>query len=219
MEFLHGQTVRTAIQKGETGDFHGKLRIALQAARALEYLHSQKIIHRDVKPGNMHISSSGVVKLMDFGIAKAEGLNMTRPGFVLGTPYYMAPEQIRGEKLTAQVDVYAYGVFLFELMTGVRPISGDTVERIFYVILNEPIDLEALAALHALAAVCDLVARCVAKDPAERPQGFEAICATLDAMLPLPSSPAARFEVAATPPIFDAAYFAGFACIAGVVGP
>jgi hypothetical protein len=196
MEFLRGQTVRSAIRKCETGDVHSKLGIALQAGRALEYLHSHKVIHRDVKPENLHLSPNGVVKLMDFGIAKAEGINLTLPGFVLGTPYYMAPEQVRGETLTEQVDVYAFGVFLFELMTGVKPISGDTVERIFHVILNEPLDLAPLAASGAPAAICDLVARCVAKDPAARPQGFGPVCAALEELLLVPGPSAA---VAAAP--------------------
>jgi len=68
-----------------------------------------------------------VVKLMDFGIAKTEGLQMTRAGYVLGTPYYMSPEQVTGANVTEQVDVYAFGVLLFELMTGAKPISGDSV--------------------------------------------------------------------------------------------
>ena len=88
---------------------------------------------------------AGVVKLMDFGIAKTEDLSMTRAGYVLGTPYYMAPEQVKGEKINELVDVYAFGILLFELLTGQKPIAGDTVERIFYSILNEPLDLTPLA--------------------------------------------------------------------------
>jgi eukaryotic-like serine/threonine-protein kinase len=84
MELLHGEDLRYAIKNGHTGDTRSKLRIALQIARALEYLHSQKIVHRDIKPENIHVNGAGVVKLMDFGIAKTEGLAITRPGYVLG---------------------------------------------------------------------------------------------------------------------------------------
>ena len=73
---------------------------------------------------------------MDFGIAKTADLSMTRAGYVLGTPYYMAPEQVKGEKINDLVDVYAFGVLLFELLAGQKPIAGDTVERIFYSILE-----------------------------------------------------------------------------------
>src|ERR1051326_4024405 len=93
MEFLRGRTLRAAIQEHRLPDLAMKLRIALQVARALDYVHQHQIIHRDVKPENINIDDSGRAKLMDFGIAKAVDLSLTQPGYVLGTPYYMAPEQ------------------------------------------------------------------------------------------------------------------------------
>ena len=124
MEFLKGEDLKTAIQNGHTSDLGKKLNIALQAARALDYIHSNRIIHRDIKPENIHIGTAGVVKLMDFGIAKGDDLSRTQPGYVLGTPYYMAPEQVRGEPLTPQADVYSFGVLLFELFTGRKVFVG-----------------------------------------------------------------------------------------------
>jgi serine/threonine protein kinase len=180
MELLRGQDLRHAIKSGQTGDQKAKLKIALQVARALEYIHTQKIIHRDIKPENIHLSATGGVKLMDFGIAKTEGLNMTRAGYVLGTPYYMAPEQVMGQDVTDQVDVYSFGILLFELTTGGKPITGDSVERIFYSILNEPLNLEPMRQASVSSAICDLVARCTAKSAAARPQGFSPICAELE---------------------------------------
>jgi len=76
---------------------------------------------------------------------------------VLGTPYYMAPEQIRGQPIDQCVDIYAFGILLYELMTGSRPISGDVVERIFYAILNEPLNLEPLRMTDTPAAIRDLI--------------------------------------------------------------
>ena len=146
MEFLQGEDLRSAIKNGHTGDLPSKLRIALQTARALDFIHKNKIIHRDIKPENVHINSAGVVKLMDFGIAKSEDLSRTQPGYVLGTPYYMAPEQVRGEPLTGLVDVYAFGVLLFELLTGQKVFVADSVDRIFYSILNVPMDPAPFAA-------------------------------------------------------------------------
>jgi len=183
MEFLRGEDLRHAIKNGHTGDLKEKVKIALQIARALEYVNSQKIIHRDIKPENVHITTNGVVKLMDFGIAKTEGLAMTRAGYVLGTPYYMAPEQVMGQELSPQVDVYAFGILLFELMTGAKPYSGDSVERIFYSILNEPVNLEPMQQAGAPQRLIDLVARCTVKDPAQRPEGFAPVRAELESFL------------------------------------
>lgn len=190
MEFLRGEDLRHAIRDGHTGDLKTKLTIALQVARALQYIHTQKIIHRDIKPENVHITAAGAVKLMDFGISKTEGLSMTRAGYVLGTPYYMSPEQVTGQNVTEQVDVYAFGVLLFELMTGVKPISGDTVERIFYSILNEPLNLQPMYDAGVPQGICDVVAKCTAKSPAERPQGFDPVCAELERMVAELSAPA-----------------------------
>ena len=100
---------------------------------------------------------------MDFGIAKAEGLSMTKAGFALGTPYYMAPEQVLGEQVTEPADVYAFGIMLFEMFTGVKPITGETVERLFYQILNEPLNLEPLRQTGVPDGVTQLVGRATAK--------------------------------------------------------
>jgi len=180
MEFLRGEDLRSALRQGHTGDSQSKLKIAVQIAKALAYIHTQKIIHRDIKPENVHISAAGVVKLMDFGIAKTEGHQLTRAGFVLGTPFYMAPEQVMGAPTTPQVDVYAFGILLFEIFTGAKPFQADTVERIFYFILNEPLSLEPMVQAGAPRAIIDLVARCTAKKAEDRPQGFEPVIAELE---------------------------------------
>jgi eukaryotic-like serine/threonine-protein kinase len=200
MEFLRGQDLRNAIRGGTAGDLRSKLKIALQIARALEYIHAQKIIHRDIKPENVHIDGSGVVKLMDFGIAKTEGLGMTRAGYVLGTPYYMAPEQVTGQNITSQVDVYSFGILLFELMTGQKPISGDTVERIFFSILNEPLKLDPLTQAGAPQGVVELVRKCTLKGPAERPQGFAPVCAELERIIAVHDAPTVMMEKQPAPP-------------------
>ncbi|MGB9605571.1 MAG: serine/threonine protein kinase, partial [Bryobacteraceae bacterium] len=183
MEFLRGETLRSAIEHGRTGDLPARLRIAIQIARAMECIHAQGIVHRDIKPDNIHISPDGKVKLMDFGIAKTEDMSITRAGFTLGTPHYMAPEQVMGHKLTPLVDIYAFGILLFELMTGVKPIKADTVERIFHEILRKPLDLTPMRLLGLPPALCDLVTRCTAKSPAERIQSFTAVRQELERIL------------------------------------
>jgi eukaryotic-like serine/threonine-protein kinase len=186
MEFLRGEDLRSAIRKQHTGDMRNRMRIALEIGRALEYIHGQKIVHRDLKPENVHISLNGQVKLMDFGISKTEGLHLTRTGYMVGTPYYMAPEQVTGGSLTAQADVYSFGVLLYELITGMHAISGDTMERIFYAVLNEAIPAEPMRRAGAPAGLCRLVIACTAKSPTERPQGFETICRDLEQLMAAP---------------------------------
>jgi serine/threonine-protein kinase len=184
MEFLRGEDLRKAIQTGHTGDTKNKLRLALQIARALEFIHQHRITHRDIKPENVYINASGNVKLMDFGIAKAaDGPQMTRAGFILGTPYYMAPEQVQGREVTPLVDVYAFGVLLFELFAGVKPIQGDSVERIFYAILHEPLDLTPLERSGAPGDLRQLISCATAKDPAARYQSFSDVCLAIEKMI------------------------------------
>jgi serine/threonine-protein kinase len=196
MEFLVGEDLRHAIRDNHAGDMANRLRIALDVARALEYIHSRKIIHRDIKPDNVHIDASGKVKLMDFGIAKAEGLHLTRTGFAVGTPYYMSPEQVRGEPATESMDIYAFGILLFELLTGQKPVEGDTLERLFYAILNEPLKAEPMVEAGAPAAIVDLVLRCTAKKPEGRPRSFTEVIAELAPPPPSSVSPAVRRPVA-----------------------
>lgn len=183
MEFLVGQSLRTVIDSGTAGDLENRLLMALQVARALGYIHQKKIIHRDVKPDNVHVDTSGRVKLMDFGIAKSEGASLTRAGFTLGTPYYMAPEQVMGQQVTPLVDIYAFGILMFELFTGEKPIQDRNVQVIFQRILHEPIDMKPLTNLGVPPRVVRLVQRCVAKNPSERWPSFDAVVAELESIL------------------------------------
>jgi formylglycine-generating enzyme required for sulfatase activity/tRNA A-37 threonylcarbamoyl transferase component Bud32 len=179
LEFLHGEDLREAIRKGHTGDNANKIRIALEVAQALGYIHQRGIIHRDIKPENIYIEQSGRAKLMDFGIAKAEGFNLTKTGNSMGTPFYMAPEQVMGANITYLADVYSYGMVLYEMFAGVKPVNGDTLQRLFYIILHETPDLQPLHATGTPASVIDLILRCIAKKPEDRLQSFGAIAEVL----------------------------------------
>jgi formylglycine-generating enzyme required for sulfatase activity/tRNA A-37 threonylcarbamoyl transferase component Bud32 len=183
MEYLRGEDLRGAIRGSHTGSLMNRLRIARDIANALDYVNGRGIIHRDIKPENIHIDTSGKVKLMDFGIAKTAELSLTRTGMAMGTPYYMSPEQVRGLPITIQVDVYAWGLLLYELLTGMRSITAETMEAVFYQILNVPVDAAAMENAGVPPAVRDLVARCAAKEATARPQGFGPVVAELDGML------------------------------------
>jgi serine/threonine-protein kinase len=175
MEFLRGNDLRSLISENKAGDTARKLDIAIEGAKALKFIHSEKIIHRDIKPDNIHISNAGVVKLIDFGIAKIDELSITKAGYTLGTPYYMAPEQVTGQGITYLVDIYAYGILMFELFTGVRPIEADSIQQIFYKILKEPLNLSPLLQANPPDGLMELVASCTQKEAARRPQSFDEV--------------------------------------------
>lgn len=182
MEFLVGADLKGTIRDGKLGDEANMLRIALEGARALQFVHENKLIHRDIKPDNLHVDDKGRVRLMDFGIAKTEDVSLTKTGFQVGTPFYMAPEQVNGDKATERTDVYAYGMVLYEMWAGVRAIQGTTIQSIFAAILHQPIDLTKLREKNAPEALIALVERMTAKDPAVRPGSFPEVIAELERM-------------------------------------
>ena len=188
MNYLEGEDLSQAIKNGHTGDLRNKLRIALQIARALEYVHSQKVIHRDIKPENVHIDRSSHVTLMDFGIAKAVNLRLTRTGTTLGTPFYMSPEQVCGDPVTELSDVYAFGIVIYELMCGFKGNNGDTVDEVFYQILHRGLNFEPLKQLGIPQGVCALIARCTVKKPLGRMQSFTSICHELERLIKNPNA-------------------------------
>jgi eukaryotic-like serine/threonine-protein kinase len=202
MEYLKGEDLRDAIRNGHLGGMDDRLRVALHIAQALDYVHERAIVHRDIKPENIHIATGGKVKLMDFGIAKTADLSLTRTGMAMGTPYYMSPEQISGSGTSHLVDIYAYGLLLFELLTGIRSVRGETMEQVFFQILNQTVDIAAMENAGVPPAVRDLVVRCTAKKPEERPQSFKAIAEELRGILAGDLKSAATQPVAkiATPP-------------------
>ncbi|MBK5291854.1 MAG: protein kinase [Acidobacteriia bacterium] len=190
MEFLRGQDLRHAIQKEETGPIANRLDIALGIAKALEHIHSLGVVHRDIKPDNIHVDLQGKVKLIDFGIAKTADSNLTQPGFTLGTPSYMSPEQVRGEATSSTVDVYAFGILLYELLTGKHPVRADSLMEVFQKILQEPIDMAPLEQAGVGQSVVELIQRSVAKKPAERPQSMREVRESLEKIREIQSGPA-----------------------------
>jgi serine/threonine protein kinase len=170
MELLEGEDLAQAIAAQHCGGVRRKLDIARQLATALKDLHAAGIVHRDVKPANVFLDTSGRVKLMDFGISRADGTEQTRTSVLWGTPEYLSPEQIQGQSATPRSDIYAYGVLLVELFSGVRPFRG-TIADVLYRIVHEPLDVRALRTT-VPSAVVDLIARATAKEPHDRPESF-----------------------------------------------
>jgi serine/threonine-protein kinase len=145
------------------------VQITRQICRGLDYAHSNGIVHRDVKPANIMITANGTVKIMDFGIAKSGG-QVTNTGQVLGTPNYMAPEQVKGRPLDGRSDLFSLGVILYEMLTGEKPFVGQNVTTIIYKIVNEtpitPRDLDVT--VHP--GLSAIVTKALAKAPDDRYQ-------------------------------------------------
>jgi hypothetical protein len=169
MEYIEGQTLEDGLVPGAPMKLADTVSIVGQIADALDVAHARGIIHRDIKPANIMLGAGNSVKVADFGIAKnlAE-TGLTKTGLVLGTPYYMAPEQILGRGVDGRTDQFALAVMAYRMFTGVRPFDGDTVTAIMYQIVNgEPKPM--LACNSALTpAIADVVAKALSKDPAAR---------------------------------------------------
>ncbi len=139
MEYVEGKNLKELLNQGRKLTFEEVADIVAQIAEALDYAHSKGIIHRDVKPANIIICENGQAKIMDFGIAKiASSANLTTTGQFLGTPNYMAPEQIRGAAVDGRTDLFSLGVVLYEALARRKPFGGDSLTSISYKIVHEP---------------------------------------------------------------------------------
>tara|TARA_R110002096_G_scaffold416429_1_gene618910 strand:- start:70786 stop:72114 length:1329 start_codon:yes stop_codon:yes gene_type:complete len=140
MEYVEGIDVYDLLDKCGRLPFDVAAIIAVQVARALDYVHYRDVIHRDIKPANIMISRPGGVKLMDFGIAQDHSLgeDLTQTGTGIGTPSYMSPEQILGDKLDASSDIFSLGIVLYQMVTGRKPFIEDEERSVMNVIRLKP---------------------------------------------------------------------------------
>jgi serine/threonine-protein kinase len=138
MEFLEGHDLEQYTNKENLFPIRETLVIVSNVAEALDYAHERDIVHRDIKPANvMRLDKTDEVKVTDFGIARITTSSKTKTGVVLGTPYYMSPEQISGKKVDGRSDIFSLGVMLFELLTGTKPFTGEDLSSLMYKIMHE----------------------------------------------------------------------------------
>src|SRR5215813_13082639 len=177
LELIEGPTLAQRLAKGRTIPVQEALSIARQIAEALEAAHEKGIIHRDLKPANIKVTPAGTVKVLDFGLAKAlAGYSVTdlsqvgagsEDGLIVGTPSYMSPEQARGQAVTKQTDIWAFGCVLYELMTGKQAFHKETLTDTIVAVLEQEPDWQALAPTSPTA-VRALVRRCLQREKDRR---------------------------------------------------
>jgi tRNA A-37 threonylcarbamoyl transferase component Bud32 len=138
MELVEGTPLSQWARKPNLMPLHEVLLTTATVADALDYAHQQGVIHRDIKPANVMITNDGIVKVMDFGIAKMASSTKTQTNIVLGTPTYMSPEQIAGKKVDGRTDIFSLGVVLFELLTGQLPFTADNLPAMLFSITHHP---------------------------------------------------------------------------------
>ena len=171
MEYVEGHTVKELLSDGTPVPIPEAVEITEGVLAALAYSHAAGLVHRDIKPGNIMLTNSGKVKVMDFGIARAMAdsqATMTSANAVVGTALYLSPEQARGERIDERSDVYSAGCVLFELLTGRAPFAGDSAVSLAYQHVSEPPPLPSSIASDVPEALDRVVLKALAKDPSER---------------------------------------------------
>ena len=167
MELLEGRDLKDAVRSRDLrlGD---KLSVMDQICDGLAFAHAKGVVHRDIKPGNIHLQPNGQVKILDFGLARLGESDMTKTGTVMGTPHYMSPEQVRGQKADARSDVFSLGAVFYELLCHHRPFDADSVHGVLFQILEQEPEPIRKWAPDVPAALVGVVERALAKDPAHR---------------------------------------------------
>jgi serine/threonine protein kinase/class 3 adenylate cyclase/hemoglobin-like flavoprotein len=170
MELLDGADLKRAIAANRLADLSAKLHVMQQICDAVAFAHARAVVHRDLKPANIFLLPNGAVKILDFGLARIEQSDMTGTGMILGTPNYMAPEQIQGRKIDSRADVFALGSVFYELLASRKAFEGESLHNVLYKVLQVDPDPLRVVAPSIPSSVADIVVRALRKNPDERYQ-------------------------------------------------
>ena len=183
MEYVEGQSLQQLMGRDNRPlPLSTTLRLIQEVAEALHYAHAQGVVHRDIKPANILVTTDGHPKIADFGIAKLNQAELTMPGQVLGSPAFMAPEQLSEEGVDSRSDLFSLGVILYYMLTGYRPFQGNSTTTVCFKLVNhEPVPASALES-KVPPELDKIVARAMAKDPAQRYQTGMAMAADIQAV-------------------------------------
>jgi serine/threonine-protein kinase len=170
MEYVSGKTLAEKLNAEKVLSVDDALYIIEQVLLALDSANREQIVHRDIKPSNIMITDDNRVKVMDFGIAKLPSLSMTVTGTVLGTPYYMSPEQISGQKIDIRSDLFSVGAVLYETLTGERPFAAENTATLAYkIVQTDPVPAKILN-VHIPQEIGNVIGKALTKEPAKRYQ-------------------------------------------------
>ncbi|MCU1246353.1 MAG: serine/threonine protein kinase, partial [Acidobacteria bacterium] len=185
MEYVEGYNLKEVLAQGRPLSFDQIGDLVAQVADALDFAHTKGIVHRDVKPANIIIIEGNRAKITDFGIAKiaSGGANLTTTGQFLGTPNYMAPEQIKGAPVDGRTDLFSLGICLYECLTRRKPFGGDSLTSISYKIVHEPFPALQEINPQIPPGFEEIVAKCLAKDPSKRFQRGRDMAAAIRAVM------------------------------------
>src|SRR5256885_1261570 len=168
MEFVEGIDLEKLMDSGQPLSLQAKLDILIDVLTGLSFAHKRGIVHRDIKPANIRVTDDGRAKIMDFGVAHLASSSMTTTGSLLGTPTYMAPEQITEGRTTEQTDIFALGGVMYQLLTNLKPFEGPTLQNLFFRIITEDPKRVSELMPNLPRALDTIVGKAMAKDPKDR---------------------------------------------------